>query len=253
MCRGVYMSKWILTSDSHDAGYQLFCFPHAGSGAIKYLKWANFLNERITVRPVLLPGREYRVKEPCIENFDEMIDALFEGIKDSIVEKRYSMYGHSMGSILAYELAQRIEREGMRTPDYLFLSGSPLFTNVMKQDWVGISDDEIAEYLYLSGGTPRHLIENEVFKEVFFPIFRSDHAVVNSYHFKPDRLKSKTKVHVFAAKDDTVVDVKYTEKIKDLTENFKISYFTGGHFFNDKHTGEICRLINDDLTSDMLI
>lgn len=241
------MSKWILPTNNEDAEYQLFCFPYAGSGAIKYLKWSQFLDKRIEMCPVLLPGREYKLGEPLISDYKMMVESIFEGIKDRLVKKKYSLFGHSMGSILAYELAKLIEKEDLPQPDVLFLSGSPLTGKNSSIDWQEASDDDMAAYLVSIGGTPKEVANDVNLRKVYFPILRSDHKLVSGYHFAPKRLERGNLIHAFAAKDDEVVDVKYSENISVLSDNFKITYFSGGHFFVDTLGDKICELINEDL------
>ncbi len=247
------MSKWLLKRNTDNKKYLIFCLPHAGSGSIKYLKWEQYLDDRIEICPIMLPGREQRIKEDCIDNFDELLNAMFNGIKDYIPAKNYSIFGHSMGSILAYELAKRIEKEKINMPDYVFLSGTSLKDKVIQKNWKEVDDSEIIDYLYDSGGTPVDLIDNDIFKDVFLPILRNDHCVVSSYHFKPEKISALTKIHIFAAKDDNVINVKYSENVRSLAYDSKISYFIGGHFFYDKETPKICEIINEDLINDHLI
>lgn len=241
------MSDWILSTHNETANYRLFCFPHAGSGAIKYLKWSQHFDKRIEICPVMLPGREYRLNEPLIDDYKVMVDAIFDGIKDKLAEKRYSFFGHSMGSILVYELTKRIEKANLPKPDVVFLSGSTLTDRVSSLDWKTVGDDEIAKYLVAMGGTPKELVDKPSLRELYFPILRSDHQLVTSYHYMPEKLLDGTPIRAFAAKDDIIVNVKYTENIASLTDDFKISYFTGGHFFVDTLEDKVCHLINDEL------
>lgn len=241
------MNDWILSTHNEAANYRLFCFPHAGSGSIKYTKWANYIDKKIEVCPVMLPGREYRLNEPLINDYKVMVDAIFDGIKDNLTEKRYSFFGHSMGSLLSYELTKKLEREGLPKPDMLFLSGVSLTTLVYTRDWSTVKDDEIAEYLVKMSGAPQKLVDKPSFREIFFPTFISDHQLVTGYHYKPEKLKDNTPIRAFAAKDDTIVNVKYVENLKTLTDDFKISYFTGGHFYVDHQGDKVCDFINEEL------
>lgn len=241
------MSQWILSTHNEAADYRLFCFPHAGSGAIKYLKWAKYFDSRVEICPVMLPGREYRLNEPLIKDYKVMVEAIFDGIKDKLQEKSYSLFGHSMGSILAYELTKRIEKAGLRKPDVVFLSGSTLLNRISSLDWGVVGDDEIAKYLVSTGGTPKELVEKASMRELYFPILRSDHQLVTSYHYSPEKLQDGTPIRAFAAKDDEIVNVKFTENIEELTDDFRIDYFTGGHFFVETSEKELCTMINDEL------
>ncbi len=99
---------------------RLFCFPYAGGGAAAYAGWREALPQ-LDVLPVKLPGREGRFREPPIKR----IDALVERLSDALLpffDTPFAFFGHSMGAIIAFELARRVERAG-KSPVRVFVSG----------------------------------------------------------------------------------------------------------------------------------
>ena len=55
-------------------GYKLICLPYAGGGASTFVKWQAAFGSRLEVLPVQLPGRENRVAEPLIHDFQEAVE-----------------------------------------------------------------------------------------------------------------------------------------------------------------------------------
>ncbi|WP_163834417.1 thioesterase II family protein [Spartinivicinus ruber] len=101
---------------------RLFCFPYAGGSAAIYRSWPAWLDSSISLCPVLLPGRGTRLNESPIDQIDCLINALFAVLADNI-DKPYAFFGHSMGGLVAFELAKKLHQAGLRQPEHLFVSG----------------------------------------------------------------------------------------------------------------------------------
>jgi surfactin synthase thioesterase subunit len=55
---------------------------------------------------------------------DEMVDCAHAAITIADTrDRRMIFYGHCLGAIVAYELALRLQREGLRAPDHLLVAG----------------------------------------------------------------------------------------------------------------------------------
>jgi medium-chain acyl-[acyl-carrier-protein] hydrolase len=90
---------------------KLICFQFAGAGASLFRPWANTLADALVVVAVQLPGRENRFAETpytrveqAIDDLDAELDALLEGTSE------LTLFGHSLGAVLAYERVARRSR-----------------------------------------------------------------------------------------------------------------------------------------------
>src|ERR1700738_4611092 len=101
----------------------LFCLPYAGGSEVIYYKWKKYLHPSIQLIPIQLKGRGKRFSEIFYENIEEAVDDIFENVKDKIVDDDYAIYGHSMGSLLAYELYYKISKLNLKKPKHIFFSG----------------------------------------------------------------------------------------------------------------------------------
>src|SRR5262245_31697623 len=111
--------------NSHSCGraeLRMFCFPYAGGTASVYRNWAGFLAPTVQVIPVELPGRGARFQELPSVGMPALIEALAEAIIP-LLDKPFAFFGHSMGAVIAFELARRLHREYDRRPQALFPSG----------------------------------------------------------------------------------------------------------------------------------
>ena len=98
----------------------LFCFAHAGAGASVYRPWTGMAPFRVA--PVQYPGREERLGEDPVPDISRLA-ALAETEVLSKAGGRYALFGHSMGAMVAYELAHRLKGKPVPQPAALFVSG----------------------------------------------------------------------------------------------------------------------------------
>ena len=231
------------------AEHRLFCLPHGGGGASVYRTWRQQLAPAINVMPAQLPGRETRYTEPALTSADAlvaaMIDPLLAGTPAS-----FALFGHSMGALLAYEVAAAAIARG-RPPVRLFVSGyHPPHLPSPARRLQGLPDDDFITALISYGGIPEELLEDPDMVAYLLPIFRADFAVCESYRH-PHRRPLPVPVTVLAGRDDPAVDVAQLPRWAELTtEETTVRLFEGGHFY---HLGEesdaVLKTIVTDLTA----
>jgi medium-chain acyl-[acyl-carrier-protein] hydrolase len=93
---------------SANATCRLFCFPYAGLGASAFRTWIGRLPPTIDVCPVQLPGRETRQGEPPRTRLMPLSDEAAAAILP-FTDVPYALFGHSLGAILAFEVARLLE------------------------------------------------------------------------------------------------------------------------------------------------
>jgi surfactin synthase thioesterase subunit len=105
---------------------RLLCLPFAGAGASFFRPWRRLGVEGVDVVPVQLPGREARIAEPLYTDVHEAADGLLPELLADLPDPAgpLALFGHSLGAVLAYELARRLVTAGVAV-DRLFVSGSP--------------------------------------------------------------------------------------------------------------------------------
>lgn len=219
---------------------RIFCLPYAGAGSSIYSKWQKYFGNDIEICPIELPGRERKIREPLIDNIEEMARTVYDGIKMKLNEP-FCIFGHSMGGMIAYELTRHIKKYENKSPEYLFMSASGL---KIKKDNVLIhklSDKELIEHVIKNGGTQRVFAENKAFAKYFLPIIRNDYKAVETY--KPSIEKLNCKIRAFASREDTEINYKETQKLANYTDDFDLKIFKGNHFFIRDNEEEVCNEI----------
>jgi surfactin synthase thioesterase subunit len=231
---------------------RLFCLPHAGSGAAAFYRWKRELAPHIDVCPVLLPGREMRMAEASLDDAVQLVTALMQATAP-MLDVPYAIFGHSMGSLLAYEWALRIADAGLPEPVCLFVSGRDAAHLPFGHKDLHRLDDAsfVAELRRRYGGTAESVLSDPELREVFLPILHADLRLVETYRHGPDRML-ECPVMALAGVDDLSVSDDGLARWGELTRGgFLARRVAGDHFF---HTGagqpELLRIIRERLGTD---
>jgi len=108
-------TPYLTVRPSSAARLRLFCFHHAGGSASVFISLRKALGPDINVVPVQLPGRERRVNEPLPTDMAALVADLDQHL-DPFLGKPYACYGHSMGALVAHDLAMLRQARGARLP-----------------------------------------------------------------------------------------------------------------------------------------
>lgn len=213
------------------AKLRLFCFPHAGGTSALYRGWGDALGPLVEVLAVVLPGREERHAETLSPSFGPLIDDIAEAITQAN-DRPFAFFGHSMGGLVAFEVARALRRAGAALPDQLFLSASrpPHLWHEFEPLHL-LPEDQFRRALARMGGTPAPLLADDDFMSILSPMLRRDFKFVADYrHIAEPPLLSH--MSVFGAVDDTVMPFRCLHEWQRHTaRRFSLQTFTGGHFY----------------------
>ena len=166
---------------------RLFCFPFAGGGPSTYRTWSKMVPEEVEVCPIALPGRETRIREPFITQFFPLVRILLRALYP-LMNRPFAFFGHSMGSLVCYELARALRQEGGPMPVHMFLSAyvSPNTLRLDHKPVSKMSDAEFLEMLRGFNGIPAAVLNSPELLSIFVPILRADFALEETYEFRPE-------------------------------------------------------------------
>lgn len=228
---------------------KLFCFPYAGGSSQVFSKWKQSLNADIELMPVELSGRGVRMHENLYNDLPEVIEDVFGLIKTHIGLGPYALFGHSMGSLIAYELAQRIRQEKMEPPAHIFFSGgkAPHVKRSHEKKFHLMNDDRFKKEIIELGGTPPEFFEHPQLINLFFPILKNDFKIAETEIHDRPVLPFDTDITVFVGKADTMLPEQCDGWKRHTNHLCTIHYFEGGHFFLHDKTEQIIMIINNTL------
>jgi medium-chain acyl-[acyl-carrier-protein] hydrolase len=212
---------------------RLFCFPYAGAGASIFVPWIDALAPVLEICPVQLPGRETRFLDALITNMDEAADLAAEAIEPWCGEP-YAFFGHSLGAILAYEVAQRLRAKGVSAPERLIVSARRGALAPHNGRMSGhLPDDQFLARLKELNGTPREFLEDTDLIELLLPRVRQDFLLDETYSPRTDYAPLDCPISAFGGSDDVDVPEDALRAWNTQTRNtFDMTVFPGGdHFF----------------------
>src|SRR5262245_54066185 len=112
---GTPSDRFLVRIEARPAGrLRLFCFPWSGANASVYRDWAQSLPDEIETVAVQLPGRSSRRDEAPVDRLAPLAVQIARAIGDELGERpgRFALFGHSLGALLAYEVARRLVAAG---------------------------------------------------------------------------------------------------------------------------------------------
>lgn len=226
-------NSWIISFDRRpDAELRLFCFPHAGVGGSIYRSWSDRLPGWIELSAVQLPGRESRFRERPFRNVDALVEAVKEGLAP-FLDRPFAFFGHSMGAIVAYEVARVLEEGHGPRPGHLFVSGRRAPHLPPREPPMTHLPDEafVAEVGRRYGGIPDPLLEQPDLLSIFLPALRADMEALEAYAYRPGASLT-CPVTAYGGKADPWAGAPELEAwAASTTARFGMRLFEGGHFF----------------------
>ncbi|MFJ6510716.1 thioesterase II family protein [Streptomyces sp. NPDC091406] len=212
------------------ASRRLVCLGFAGGGTVSFRPWARQLPVDIELRALCYPGRELR--------YGEKIDGGWSGLvadaADALVNEvrgPYVLYGHSMGALVAHEVAGLLQRQGAAGPESLVLSG-----HIAPQHWtgtrtdtlVGAPDVVLSDWLEATGGAPRAVLDDPDLRAMAVDLLRTDLTAYAGYRYEPgEPLRAGIQLLVGEAERGPL-----HEGWSERTEGpWSMTTLPGGHFF----------------------
>ncbi|BCB89727.1 GNAT family N-acetyltransferase [Phytohabitans suffuscus] len=178
-------SRWISrTRPCPDAPVQVVCLPNAGAGPSMYSRWAAAFGDRGEVVAVALPGRESRSSEPVATDLNALARRIAVALL-STLDRPYVLFGHSMGALLAYTIAQVLPAVGGTAPLRLVMSAARPPDLSLPAAAATDGDDDLVASLRELGGMPEEILAHPDLLEVLLDPLRIDLAAVTAFQPLP--------------------------------------------------------------------
>jgi surfactin synthase thioesterase subunit len=223
------------------------CFPYAGGNAHAYRTWPAALAPRVEVCAVELPGHGSRLSERPHTRLERLLDELVPAVAP-LRDRPLALFGHSMGALVAFELARRLESAGA-PPLHLFVSGcSP--PQLPQREWLHTRPrEEIIEAVRGLDGTPSEVFAHPELLDLLIPMLRADLELIETHVFGPGRLLA-CPVTAFAGASDPAAPAAFAPRWGDHASGpFESRIFEGGHFFLRTAEAEVLESIRAVLTT----
>lgn len=241
--------RWLASEPDHGAPLRLFCFPHAGAGAGAYRAWATPLARAgVAVCAVQPPGRETRFREPLCTRLDTLVDAVVPALAPHLGAP-YALFGHSLGALVAFEVARRLRTLGAPPPARLLVSGriAPQLADTRRR-LHDLPEGELLGELQALGGIPPAFLEHRELLALQLPVLRADLALNENYRH-PSGEPLAVPISAFGGDRDPKVDERELRAWGEQTEaGFRARLLPGDHFFVSSALPLLLRDVADDLS-----
>ncbi len=208
---------------------RLFWFPHAGGGTRRRVVDLPHI-------PVLLPGRESRLLEAPFERMEPLVEALAAAIEPYTAGPCW-FFGHSMGAVVAFELARALRRRGLPLPRILIASAAraPQF----RRNHVApppVSDRELLERLNIAPELAGAVL----------PALRADTNLYSHYAYR-EEAPLACPIRAYGGSGDPHILPPHLEAWRvQTTASFGVRVFAGGHFYWSESAAEFRRALEGD-------
>jgi surfactin synthase thioesterase subunit len=215
----------------------LYIFPHAGGSAEYYVPFAKAFSSDIKRIAVRYPGRAGTHDLGSFTSIPDLADKvcrMLPALDQSAA--LVAFFGHSMGGLLAFEVARRFEVAG--SPIAALFVSACAAPGQVGYEHVPESDRGLLDAVSEMTGVNPEFLENEEFAAKILPTLRGLKAI-SQYDCPPEATVS-CPIFAFLGDDDEVATY---EKVlpwsERTTSEFSARVFPGHHFYLNDHIPEL--------------
>lgn len=229
----------------------LFCIPHAGGSALSYAPVGRLFPESIVVRPLELPGRGSRARDPLLASMEALGRDLFHMVTPIAERGDYALFGHSMGGMLALLCAHAAGAAGLPSPRALFVSAAPPplhSATRSKHSYSTLPPDQMWHSVVELGGVPPEIARSAEFRRYLEPILYADFTAFETW--EPLAMGPlAVPIHVFLGDDDEIGNEEAWKWSGFTNAVCTVRRFPGNHFYLQDQWPTLARLIADILNA----
>lgn len=237
-----------------EAPIRLVYFPHAGGAANASYQLSAALPPVAEVVAVQYPGRQDRFTEPCLDSIGALADEIPQWL-DALDDKPMAFFGHSMGAIIAYEVARRLQAQDLvpaaagPVPTRLLVSGRRAPT-IYREETVHLRDNGgiVAEMRMLQG-TDSSVFDDPEVLELVLPAVRADYRAIETYMYEPGPPLSCPVTAVVGDSDPRADRADAEPWRQQTTGPFTLHVYPGGHFYLGEGALGVLDLLRDELSA----
>jgi len=226
----------------------VLCLPFAGAGASAFRRAQEYPSQTARIVPLQLPGREERFAELPLTDAVAAVDDLLPVALDLVAgSERVAVFGHSLGAVLAFELAHRLRR--LPQPDLVrvFVSGSPGPWTRREVRATGLSDEDFLRQVRGFAGYSHPALEHPELRDMLLPTLRADVEMHENYLAQPGDTLDVPITSIRGSEDELVSREQAAQWQAATSAGCQSREVPGNHMYLVDSPAELVRLMDSEL------
>ena len=217
---------------------KIIAIPFAGGNKYSFNEIQKHIVQDFEWITLELPGRGSRFDEPLLDKVSDMVNDLYRNIQIHISGGDYILCGHSMGTLLGYELVKKMIRNNLKLPTCLFFTGrgAPEYSRLLNKKSI-LPQESFWKEITKIGGMPKGILDQRDLLDVYYPILKNDFKAVENYIYTKSKIPFSIPIHIVMGEDElgegeektSIHDMKAWANETDATCSFEV--VPGNHFF----------------------
>ena len=234
-----------------DAMLRLIGFPHGGGGPQAFREWGKLLPDDVELIALNLPGRGSRLSDPLITDMAELVPHVVDALR-AYFDKPFALFGHSVGAIVAYEVARELQQQQFPLPLRLFVSAHKApHVAAHHRPMYDLPDTELVALLRDLGLVPEEALRNEGLLDFILPPLKADFQLSETYRCDAP-MPLTIPVSALGGEADTFVTKEDLEDWQAYTKAaFDVALFADDHFYTRSRQAEVTQAIARALKADV--
>ena len=187
------------------------------------------------------PGREDRIGEPLVDDMDILVAEIAADLAP-FTDRPYVVFGHSMGSSVAFETICAMREQGTPLPERLVVSGRRAPDRFLGGDVHRQGTEGLRRELDRLGGTPQEVLADPEMAAVVLQYVGNDYRLIERHH-PVARPPLDCPVTVVLAADDPELGAEHAGDWHALAQGGDVVELPGNHFYLVPHRDQLLAAI----------
>ncbi|MFE9663931.1 alpha/beta fold hydrolase [Streptomyces sp. NPDC005955] len=241
--------RWVLRPEPRDgAALRLLCVPYAGGGTTVFHGWVAGLPDWIDVWLLRLPGREVRLREEPRTDLLALAGEAAQALAPAL-DRPFALFGHSLGALIAYEIAREMRRTHGLDASHLTVSArnAPEVPQPGRMSRL-LSDDAFLEALDRRfRAVPEQIRRDPEMRALYLPVLRGDITMLETYRHRAEPPLRCPITALCGAEDQEASAAGMRGWRHHGRGGFAEHAYRGGHFFLQEHRESLLDRLTQDL------
>jgi medium-chain acyl-[acyl-carrier-protein] hydrolase len=192
------------------------------------------------------------MREPPLRQMGRLVEDIARELRP-LLSKPFAFFGHSMGAVLAFEIARLLRENSEPGPAHLFVSGrqAPQIADTDAPTY-NLPDKELLAELRRLNGTPQEVLDEPELMQVMLPLLRADFEAIQTYAYR-EGPPLDCPVSAYGGVQDEISREDLEGWCAQTNASCVVRMFQGDHFFVNTARDQILQILTRELYGRQLV